>query len=89
MAVKVQVPKKASAVHFFLRPGGKILIAVLALGITAGLGVFTYYYSYYSHRIEAKLAAGPYANTSMLFAAPRTLAVGDVAGSNTMNEYRT
>ena len=80
MAVKVQVPKKASAVHFFLRPGGKVLIAVLALGITAGLGVFTYYYSYYSHRIEAKLAAGPYANTSMLFAAPRTLAVGDVAG---------
>ncbi|HTS47109.1 MAG TPA: PBP1A family penicillin-binding protein [Bryobacteraceae bacterium] len=80
MAVKVQVPKKASAVRFFLRPGGKVLIAILALVITAGLGVFTYYYSYYSHRIEAKLAAGPYANTSMLFAAPRTLAVGDVAG---------
>jgi penicillin-binding protein 1B len=80
VAVKVQVPKKASAVHFFLGPGGKVLIAVLALGITAGLGVFTYYYSFYSHRIEAKLAAGPYANTSMLFGAPRTLAVGDVAG---------
>ena len=80
MAVKVQVPKKASAVRFFLRPGGKVVIAILALVITAGLGIFTYYYSYYSHRIEAKLAAGPYANTSMLFAAPRTLAVGDVAG---------
>jgi len=80
VAVKVQVPKKASAVRFFLRPGGKVVIAILALVITAGLGIFTYYYSYYSHRIEAKLAAGPYANTSMLFAAPRTLAVGDVAG---------
>ena len=79
MAVKVQVPKKASAVRFFLRPGGKILIVLLALVITAGLGVFTYYYSFYSHRIEAKLAAGPYANTSMLFGAPRTVAVGDVA----------
>ncbi|HEX6895669.1 MAG TPA: transglycosylase domain-containing protein, partial [Bryobacteraceae bacterium] len=78
MAVKVQVPKKASAVHFFLRPAGKILIAVVAVLITAAVAVFTYYYSYYSHRIEAKLAAGPYANTSMLFAAPRTLAVGDV-----------
>jgi penicillin-binding protein 1B len=77
VAVKVQVPKKASAVRFFLHPGGKLLIAVLAIGITAGLGVFTYYYSFYSHRIEAKLAAGPYANTSMLFAAPRTVAVGD------------
>ena len=79
MAVKVQVPKKASAVRFFLHPGGKFLIALLAIGVTAGLGVFTYYYSYYSHRIEAKLAAGPYANTSMLFAAPRTIAVGDTA----------
>jgi len=79
VAVKVQVPKKASAVHFFLRPAGKILIAILAVLITAAVGVFTYYYSFYSHRIEAKLAAGPYANTSELFAAPRTLAVGDVA----------
>ena len=79
MAVKVQVPKKASAVRFFLHPGGKFLIALFAIGLTAGLGVFTYYYSYYSHRIEAKLAAGPYANTSMLFAAPRTIAVGDGA----------
>jgi len=79
VAVKVQVPKKASAVRFFLHPGGKFLIALLAIGVTAGLGVFTYYYSYYSHRIEAKLAAGPYANTSMLFAAPRTIAVGDTA----------
>jgi penicillin-binding protein 1B len=79
VAVKVQVPKKASAVRFFLHPGGKFLIALFAIGLTAGLGVFTYYYSYYSHRIEAKLAAGPYANTSMLFAAPRTIAVGDGA----------
>ena len=80
VAVKAKPPKKASAVSFFLRPGGKILIAVSAVLLTAGIGVFTYYYSFYSHRIEAKLAAGPYANTSMLFAAPRTLAVGDQAG---------
>ncbi len=79
MAVKVQVPKKASAVRFFLRPWGKILIAIVAIAVTAGLAVFTYYYSFYSRRIEAKLAAGPYANTSMLFSAPKTIAVGDVA----------
>jgi penicillin-binding protein 1B len=79
VAVKVQVPKKASAVRFFLHPGGKLLIALFAIVVTAGVGIFTYYYSFYSHRIEAKLAAGPYANTSMLFAAPRTVAVGDIA----------
>ena len=79
MAVKVQVPKKASAVRFVLHPAGKIILALLVLSITAGLAVFTYYYVSYSRKIEAKLAAGPYANTSMLFAAPRTLDVGDAA----------
>ncbi len=78
MGVRVQVPKKASAVRFALHPAGKIILAVLVLGITAGLAVFTYYYVHYARSIEAKLAAGPFANTSMLFAAPRTLAVGDV-----------
>ena len=79
MAVKVQVPKKASAVRFFLHPAGKTLLAVVALVLTTAVIVFTYYYSKYSRLIETKLAAGPYANTSMLFAAPRTVGVGDLA----------
>jgi len=79
VAVKVQVPKKASAVRFALHPLGKILIAVVVLGLTAGLGTFTYYYAKYSRLIETKLAAGPFANTSMLFATPRTVATGDIA----------
>ena len=77
MAVKVQVPKKASAVRFVLHPAGKIILVLLVLGITTALAVFTYYYVKYSRLIESKLAAGPFANTSMLFAAPRTVAVGD------------
>ena len=79
MAVKVQVPKKAKAVRFALHPIGKILLVLLVLGFTTGLAVFTFYYVKYSRLIEAKLAAGPFANTSMLFAAPRTVDVGDVA----------
>jgi penicillin-binding protein 1B len=79
VAVKVQVPQKASLVRFFLHPVGKTLLLVVALTLTTGLGIFTYYYVKYSRLIEAKLAAGPFSNTSMLFAAPRTLTVGDVA----------
>jgi len=79
VAVKVQVPKKASAVHFALHPIGKILLVLVVLSFTAGLGVFTYYYVKYSRLIETKLQAGPFANTSMLFAAPRTVATGDAA----------
>ena len=79
VAVRVQVPKKASAVRFALHPIGKILLVLLVLGFTAGLGVFTFYYVKYSRLIESKLAAGPFGNTSMLFAAPRTVDVGDIA----------
>ena len=62
-----------------MRPVGKILLLTVTVSVTVGLCVFTYYYVKYSRLIEAKLSAGPFANTSMLFAAPRTLAVGDVA----------
>src|SRR6202049_3713924 len=61
-----------------MRPVGKILLLTVTISVTIGLCVFTYYYVKYSRLIEAKLAAGPFANTSMLFAAPRTVAVGDV-----------
>src|SRR5580704_18602244 len=79
VAVKVQVPKKAKAVRFALHPVGKILLVLLVLGFTTGLAVFTFYYVKYSRLIDAKLSAGPFANTSMLFAAPRTVDVGDLA----------
>lgn len=78
MAVKVQVPKKAAGARFALHPLGKILIIVLLVCFISGLSVFMYYYMKYSRLIEAKLAAGPFANTSELFAAPRTVDVGDI-----------
>ena len=65
--------------RFALHPIGKILLVLLVLCFTTGLAVFTFYYVKYSRLIETKLAAGPFANTSMLFAAPRTVDVGDIA----------
>ncbi len=60
-----------------MHPVGKTILVLVVLGITTGLAIFTYYYVKYAHMIEAKLAAGPFANTSMLYAAPRTVEVGD------------
>ncbi len=77
MPVKVQVPRRAGIVRFFLHPVGKTIIAVIVAAITLGLAFFTYYYVKYSKLIEAKLAAGPFANTSMLFASPRSVALGE------------
>jgi penicillin-binding protein 1B len=66
-------------VHLLLHPVRKLLLLAIVLSVTIALSVFTYYYVKYSRLIEAKLAAGPFANTSMLFATPRTVALGDLA----------
>lgn len=62
-----------------MHPVGKTILAAFVLTFSLGLIFFTYYYAKYSRLIEAKLTAGPFANTSMLFAAPRTVMVGDQA----------
>ncbi|HLJ50144.1 MAG TPA: PBP1A family penicillin-binding protein [Bryobacteraceae bacterium] len=80
MPVKVQVPKRNSGlVRLLVHPAGKIILAIVVMGISLGLIVFTYYYAKYSNMIAGKLTAGPFANTSMLYAAPQVVMVGDEA----------
>ncbi len=47
------------------------------VALTTCVGIFTYYYIKYGQMIEEKLAAGPFATTSLLYAAPRPVIVGD------------
>jgi len=62
-----------------LRPFGRFLVAGLALLVVLGLGLFTYFYSRYSRLIDEKLRAGPFVQTAKLYAAPESVAVGDVS----------
>jgi len=80
--VKVRVPRKAYLVRFFLHPVGKILAVSCALAFLLAAGVFTHYYTKYSRLIDQKLRAGPFANTSKIFAAPRLIAAGDPITAN-------
>jgi len=75
--VKVRVPRQAYLVRFFLHPIGKFLAISFTLGLLLCAGVFTHYWTKYSRLIDEKLRAGPFANTSKIFAAPRLVAVGD------------
>jgi penicillin-binding protein 1B len=77
--VTVRVPRKAYLVRFFLHPLGKTLAVSFTLLFLLGAGVLTYYYAKYSSLIDQKLRAGPFANTSKIFAAPRLIAAGDAA----------
>ena len=75
--VRVRVPKKAYLVRFFLHPAGKAVVVSFTLAFLFAAGVLTHYYAQYSRLIDQKLRAGPFANTSKIFAAPRLIAVGD------------
>lgn len=77
MAVKIRVPRKSPLAWLFLLPGGKIVLTLALLAATVGLLTFTYYYLKYSRLIDAKLRAGPFQATSMIFAAPKTVSLGD------------
>ncbi|MGA3027937.1 MAG: PBP1A family penicillin-binding protein [Bryobacteraceae bacterium] len=81
MPVKVQVPRRALLVRFVLSPWGKALVATLLVFSAACVLVFAWFWVKYARLINEKLAAGPFANTSMLFAAPRSIAVGDEASA--------
>jgi penicillin-binding protein 1B len=87
--VRVRVPKKAYLVRFFLHPAGKILAISFTLAFLLLGGVLTHYYAKYSRLIDQKLRAGPFANTSKIFAAPRLIAVGDpITGDQIAAELR-
>src|SRR6266536_2459143 len=74
--MKVRVPGEAMLARFLMGPGGKIFLASLVLLVTVGVLGFTYFYVKYSRLIDQKLRAGPFANTSKIFAAPRVVGVG-------------
>ncbi|MGE5568237.1 MAG: penicillin-binding protein 1A [Rhodospirillales bacterium] len=77
MALRIQLSRKAFWVRFLMHPLGKVAVGIsLALAIAA-MATFTFYYVKYSRLIDQKLRAGPFQSTSMVFAAPRVVTVGD------------
>ncbi len=78
MAVKLKAQrKKAGLLRFLLTPWGKAILAVLVISLVLGVGLFTFLWVKYARLIDAKLTAGPFANTSLLFAAPGLLSRGE------------
>ena len=77
MAVKLRIPRNSLLFRFLKNPWGRVfLITFLVLG-TAFLSVFSYYYIRYSRMIEGELRAGPFANATLLYAAPHPVAIGE------------
>lgn len=75
--VKLKIAHNARFARFMMRPFGKVILASLVMVVTLGIFCFTYFYVKYSRLIDQTLRAGPYANTSKIFAAPKVVAIGD------------
>ena len=74
-------------VRFLMSPWGKAFVLTVALLATIGTAVFTFYYVKYARLIEEKLKDGPFANTSMIYAAPRPVNAGDSADAEELAAY--
>ena len=75
--LRFHVPKSAFLVKILMSRWGKIILASLTFVLCAGIMTFTYFYVTYANLIDEKLKAGPFPSTSALYAAPRTITVGD------------
>ena len=76
--MRVRVPSNAFLARFFLGTAGRVLILGFLVCMVLACATFTYFYWSYSHVIDRKLREGPFANTAKIFAAPESVAVGDV-----------
>lgn len=75
--VPIRVPAKASLVRFLLSPVGKVLLSLGIFFFVVAAGTATYLYIHYALLVDAKLKAGPFAETAMVFATPEPITVGE------------
>ncbi len=64
-------------IRWLAHPLGRVLLTLLLAGFVAGGVGFIHYYDVYAQVIDARLASPIFSQTSLLFAAPRTVAVGE------------
>lgn len=75
--MRIQLSRRSLATRLLLHPVGRVLTVITLLGALGGLAVFAYYYVKFSRLVDRKLRSGPFPSTSMIFAAPRAVNVGD------------
>ena len=87
MAVKFRISRNSLAVRFLMNPWGRAFLLAFTISATLGVGAFTYYYVKYARIIEDKLKNGPFANTSILYASPRPVMLGDRTQPGEIADY--
>ena len=77
MPLRLYIPKNAYVSRLLIHPLGRAVLGVFAFLLLGGLTAFAFVWIHYSRLIDQKLAIGPFARTSMVFATPESVALGD------------
>lgn len=78
MPLRLYIPKNAYFSRLLLHPYGRMALGAGSFLLLGGLTAFAFVWIHYSRLIDQKLTAGPFAQTSMVFAKPEAVAVGDI-----------
>lgn len=74
---EVRVQKKSLLARLLLSTLGRMFLAVVAVSVLLALGTFIYYYVSFGKMVETKLREGPFQNTSLIYASPEPVILGD------------
>ncbi|MEP7354600.1 MAG: transglycosylase domain-containing protein, partial [Acidobacteriota bacterium] len=77
MQFKLKLPKSAFLARFIATRTRRVALGIFVFLSVSTLGTISYFYHQYDSMIEEKLEAGPFADTSLLYAAPHQVRVGD------------
>lgn len=78
MGVRVQFARRSLLGAILWHPLGGVLAGLILAVVVVGLAIFGYYYLKFCRLVDYKLRAGPFPSTSMIFAAPQAVTLGDV-----------
>jgi len=77
VAVKLRLSKSSRLAKLISTPFRRAVIGTSLFLFLVGGGVFFYYYNHYATLMQAQLEAGPFANMTVLYAAPRPVMTGE------------
>ncbi len=75
--VRVKLQSKSQLARLLFNAWGYAFMTAFVLTAVTGTSIFVYYYRHYARITEEKLRNGPFANTSLLYAAPEPVMLGE------------
>jgi penicillin-binding protein 1B len=85
--VRIKAKRRSLLIRFLVNPWGIAFLLAFVLTLGVGMAVFIHLYDKYARITDEKLRAGPFSNTSLLYAAARPVVTGEEAQLEEIADY--